>query len=341
MTEAPQEQASTGMAGIVGRSPAMEKLLQAVRRVARSKATVLIRGASGTGKEMVAQAIHSNSGMSASRFVTVDCTSIPGTLMESELFGHERGAFTDAKTQKPGLLETADGGTIFLDEIGLMPIELQAKLLHVLETHRFRRLGGIKEIAVNVRFLAATNEDLETAVNEGRFRDDLYYRLNVVPIEVPALRERGEDVVLIAEHFLQFFCEMHGTGVRRLTDNTRVLLSSYSWPGNVRELRNVIERAVLMTDGEFVRADDLIIDRRSKRAIASVDGFRIDFEDDAAFVFPFQGLSLEAIEKAIIEGVLRYTEGNVSRAAELLEISRDTLRYRIGKYDVASNRVDS
>ena len=275
--------------------------------------------------------------MAGSDFVTVDCTSIPANLMESELFGHERGAFTDAKSQKPGLLETAEGGTVFLDEIGLMPMELQAKLLHVLETRRFRRLGGTKEVAVNIRVLAATNEDLEAAVKEGRFREDLYYRLDVLPIDVPELKDRGDDVLLIAEHYLREFASLHGTGVRQLTDNTRALLRGYSWPGNVRELRNVIERAVLMTDGEYVRADDLIIDRRSRRAESpSVDGFVIHIADEASLTFPYRGLSLDDIEKGIIEGVLVHAGGNVSKAASLLQVSRDTLRYRIEKYNIES-----
>jgi two-component system response regulator AtoC len=290
---------------------------------------------------MVAEAIHAHSATPEKAFVTVDCANIPGTLMESELFGHERGAFTDAKERKRGLLETADGGTVFLDEIGLMPIELQAKLLHVLETQRFRRLGGTEELKVDVRFLAATNEDLEAAVQEGRFREDLYYRLNVVPIDLPALKDRGDDILLIAEHYLDFFGALHGTRTRRLTDNTRALLKGYSWPGNVRELRNAIERVVLMTDGEFIRADDLSIDRRTRKAavptaagITTAAGFTIEIGEQVPIVFPYQGLALDEIEKRIIVGVLQYTQGNVTRAAELLQVSRDTLRYRIAKYEL-------
>ena len=323
--------------GIVGRSPAMMELLRMVHRVARSQATVLIRGSSGTGKELVARAIHAESPIAGGPFVTVDCTSIAERLLESELFGHEKGAFTDAKSRKLGLLETARGGTIFFDEIGLMPLELQSKLLHVLETHGFRRVGGNEEILVDARFLAATNEDLEAAVSEGRFRDDLYYRLNVVPIDVPDLKDRGDDVLLVAEHYLELFGQEHGLGPRRLTDNTRALLKSYHWPGNVRELRNVIERAVLMTDGEFVRADDLIIDRRSRRpSRGAADGFTIEVMGGGTVLFPLQGLSLDETEKGIIEGVLRHTSGNVSRAADLLQISRDTLRYRISKHKLST-----
>ena len=323
------------MEGLIGCSEVMVELHETVRRVASSQATVLICGPSGTGKEMVARAIHALSPMAERDLVTVDCTSIPANLMESELFGHERGAFTDAKSQKLGLLETAEGSTVFLDEIGLMPLELQAKLLHVLETHRFRRLGGNAEVGLNIRVLAATNEDLETAVKEGRFREDLYYRLNVLPIDLPALSDRGDDVILIAAHCLREFAGLHGTGGRQLKDNTSALLRRYSWPGNVRELRNVIERAVLMTDGEFVRAEDLAIDRRSRRiAKPTPDGLMIQIGEEVFLTFPYQDLGLDQIERAVIEGVLRDTGGNVTKAATLLKVSRDTLRYRIGKHKI-------
>ncbi len=224
--------------GVVGQSAVMHDLSRLVERVANTRATLLIRGESGTGKELIARAIHQLSNRKDNAFVTVDCTNIPANLMESELFGHERGAFTDASTSKKGLLEIAGGGTVFLDEIGLMPLELQAKILNVLETQRFRRVGGTVEIQVDVRFLAATNEDLESAVQDGRFRDDLYHRLNVVPIEAPALRTRGEDVRLIADHVLAEYTRTHGTGARRLGESAQLLLSAYAWPGNVRELRH-------------------------------------------------------------------------------------------------------
>ena len=203
------EEIVTEMEGVIGRSPAMQQVLNMVRRVANTSATVLLRGESGTGKEVIARAIHQQSPSASKAFVAIDCASIPVNLMESELFGHERGAFTDARTQKKGLMEMADGGTLFLDEIGLLPIDMQSRLLHVLESQQFRRVGGTEEISVSMRFLAATNEDLEEAVHQGRFREDLYYRLNVVPIDLPPLREREDDVLLLAGFYLQFYSSLH------------------------------------------------------------------------------------------------------------------------------------
>ncbi len=304
----------------------MQDLSRLVVRVANTKATLLIRGESGTGKELIARAIHQLSTRINNAFVAFDCTNIPANLMESELFGHERGAFTDASATKKGLL----------DEIGLMPLELQAKLLNVLETQRFRRVGGTVEIQVDVRFLAATNADLETAVRDGRFRDDLYHRLNVVPIEAPPLRLRGEDVRLIADHVLEEYTRLHGTGARRLGESSQLLLSAYSWPGNVRELRHVIERAVLMTDRDVIRADDLIIDRRTYAAAAltppSNSGIRLDDQGAISVEFPPQGIALEAVERELIRAALERSGNNVTKAAVLLHVSRDTLRYRISKH---------
>ena len=330
--------------GIVGQSAVMHELSRLVERVANTRATLMIRGESGTGKELVARAIHQLSNRKDHAFVTVDCTNIPANLMESELFGHERGAFTDASTAKKGLLEIANGGTVLLDELGLMPLELQDKILNVLETQRFRRVGGTVEIQVDVRFLAATNEDLEAAVRQGRFRDDLYHRLNVVPIEAPPLRMRGEDVRLIADHVLEHYTKLHGTGTRRLGESAQLLLSAYSWPGNVRELSHVIERAVLMTDRTVIRADDLIIDRRNYAAAASgtaspSSGIRLDDQGVISVDFPPQGLALEAVERELIRAALEKSGRNVTRAAELLHVSRDTLRYRISKHGLADDEA--
>ena len=329
-------------AGVVGQSAVIRDLSRLVERVAGTRATLLIRGESGTGKELIARAIHGLTQRNVSAFVTVDCTNIPANLMETELFGHERGAFTDASRAKKGLLEIAAGGTVFLDEIGLMPLELQAKLLNVLETLRFRRVGGTVEIEVDVRFLAATNQDLESSVRDGGFRDDLYHRLNVVPIEVPPLRTRGDDVRLIADHVLDEYTRLHDTGARRLGESAQLLLSAYSWPGNVRELRHVIERAVLMTDRTVIRADDLIIDRRNYAAPAATtisSGIRLDEKGAISVEFPPQGLALEAVERELIRAALEQSGKNVTRAAELLQVSRDTLRYRIGKHGLG--RVDA
>ena len=328
--------AASGLEGVIGDSEAMQVVFRMIRRVAPTRTTVLIRGESGTGKEVIARAIHLLSALSNKLFVTLDCTNIPNNLMESELFGHERGAFTDARSRKIGLLETASGGTLFLDEIGLLPLDLQAKLLNVLETQRFRRVGGNEEIEVSVRILAATNEDLEKAVSEGRFREDMYYRLNVVPVDIPPLRERAEDVLLIADHYLQWYTSLHGIAPRQLAADARSLMLVYPWPGNVRELKNVIERVVLMTDTRIVPAAALSIDRRSRRGKAEVPigVLSIDSDGQMSVSFPPNGLTLEDVERQIIQAALAHTGGNVTRAADLLHLSRDTLRYRIAKFDL-------
>ncbi len=329
-----QAAAGESFEGLIGTSPAMQSVFNMMRRVAATSATVLIRGESGTGKELVARAIHALAFSTPKPFFTIDCASIPANLMETELFGHERGAFTDAKEQKRGMLELADGGTLFLDEIGLMPLDLQAKLLNVFETLQFRRVGGTRQLKVSVRFLVATNEDLEEAVREGRFREDLYYRLNVVPIHLPPLRERGEDILLLGEHYLKVYTSLHELPGRRLADDARALLLSYPWQGNVRELRNVIERAVLMTDSPVIRAEDLAIDRRSRRRNQEAPGMlSIDERGRLTVaVFPAQGISLEEVEKQLIQEALRHAGGNITRAATLLSTSRDVMRYRIAKY---------
>lgn len=331
------------MVGVIGRSEAMQIVFHMVRRVAPTQATVLIRGESGTGKEVIAHAIHLHSRVAKKPLVTVDCTNIPSSLMESELFGHEKGAFTDARTLKKGLIETADGGTLFLDELGLMPLDIQAKMLHFLETRRFRRVGGTEELEVSLRILTATNEDLEQAVSEGRFREDLFYRLNVVPIDLPPLRERGDDVLLIAEHYLKWYSTLHGVELRTLAEDARALFRAYAWSGNVRELRNVIERAVLMTDAVAIPASALSIDRRAGRESEGEGGSEGEGESAARLLmmdargrlevrFPAEGLAIEEVEKQLIQAALTEVKGNVSKAAALLHLSRDTLRYRIGKY---------
>jgi len=321
--------------GVIGESPAMGAVFSGVRRLARSGSTVLIRGESGTGKQLIARAIHALGADPGRAFITVDCTNIPSNLMESELFGHEPGAYTDARTLKRGLVEMADGGSLLLDEIGSMPLELQGKLLGVLETEQFRRVGGTDEITVSVRFLAATNEDLELAVRAGRFRQDLYYRLNVIPIELPPLRDRGDDVILIAEAALAEFTSRLGVGPRRLGDSAVALLRHYSWPGNVRELRNVIERAVVMTDRDVVRAEDLVIDRRARERKEVTPGLiRIDGEGQVGVVLPPEGISLEKLEQELVRAALVQSHGSVTGAARLLDLTRDTLRYRLSKYGI-------
>ena len=231
---------------MVGNSPAIRAVFELIDRVADTPATVLITGESGTGKELVAREVHQRGQRASQPFRWVNCTAIPANLLEAELFGYEKGAFTDAKLRKKGLFETADGGSVFLDEIGLMPLDLQAKILTVLETRTFRRLGGMEDIHVDIRFIAATNEDLAAAVAEGRFREDLYYRLNVIPISLPPLRERGDDILDIARYFLDLYRERYQKGSCHFSEGAERWLGNHTWPGNVRELRNIIERAVLL-----------------------------------------------------------------------------------------------
>ncbi|OGG49021.1 MAG: hypothetical protein A3F84_14390 [Candidatus Handelsmanbacteria bacterium RIFCSPLOWO2_12_FULL_64_10] len=324
-----------GLKEIVGESPAIAQVFEMIRRIAHTSSTVLITGESGTGKELVSRAIHLISDRTDQPFLSINCVSIPASLLESELFGYEKGAFTDAKAQKRGLVEVAGSGSILLDEIGLMPLDLQGKILTVLETRQFRRVGGTEEISAECRFIAATNRDLEKAVKAGEFREDLYYRLNVIPVHLPPLRERGDDVLLLARHFLDEYSRRHQKPSRELSEDARVLLRAYLWPGNVRELKNTIERAVLLTDGPMIRASDLSIDRRARgrgpgRAVSLET-----FEKEAVHIsFPPGGLSLNEVERQVIEKVLHHTRGNVSRAANLLHVSRYTLMYRMRKHGI-------
>lgn len=321
--------------GVIGRSRAMQDVFAMVRRVAGSQATVLILGESGTGKEVIARAIHLLSGVNDGPFVTLDCTNIPPNLMATELFGHEPGAFTDARASRKGLIEVADGGTLFLDEIGLMPIDLQAQLLTILESRRFRRVGGTQEIDVSVRFLAATNADLEQLVREGRFREDLFYRLNVVPMSMPSLREREGDIILLAEHYLELCSSLHGTAPKRLDDGARERLRHAALPGNVRELKNLMERAVLMTDSNVIRADDLNLG--PSQAPRDEPSLLIDGTEHFSVRFPAQGLPLNTIEREVIRAALAHADGNITHAAALLHVSRDTLRYRMNKHGLQAD----
>ena len=308
---------------IIGQSPALRVALdRAARIIPRERATVLITGETGTGKELIAQALHYNGPRAAAPFVEVNCTAIPGTLLESELFGHEKGAFTDARSAKPGLFEAADGGTLFLDEIGHLPYELQAKLLRVLEEKQVRRVGALRARRVDVRIIAATHVDLAAAVRQGAFREDLYYRLSVIPIHLPPLRERGDDVLLLAEHFLRSFAEQYGLPAPPLTPELRRAFRAHSWPGNVRELRNSVERALLLGDGALDPAD-LFPAPRAPRA-ASADG---------ALPFP---AALAEIERAAAHAMTERLGGNKSAAADALGISRSRL-YRLleGEADVS------
>jgi two-component system, NtrC family, response regulator AtoC len=309
-----------GLQSIVGASAAMTALRHMVARVAVSPAsTVLLTGESGTGKDLVAKVIHYASDRSARPFMNITCSALPEQLLESELFGHERGAFTDARTQKKGLLELADGGTVFLDEIGEMAPGLQAKLLRVLEEKSFRRLGGTADIRVDVRLIAATNRDLEDEVARQRFRADLFFRLNVLPIVMPSLRTHADDIPLLAEYFIDSFNAEFRKRVLGATPAAYAVLQSYGWPGNVRELRNVIERAMLLSDGDR-------LDARDFAAMARPVGTGNDFE------LPATGVDLEQLERALLVQALRRCNGNQTRAGALLGLNRDQIRYRIEKY---------
>lgn len=300
---------------IVGRSPKMLQVYKTIARVAESRSTVLIYGESGTGKELIARAIHFNSSRTSSPFVAVDCGSLAETLLESELFGHVRGAFTGAVTNKKGLFEESDRGTCFLDEVGDIGLAMQAKLLRVLQEHEIKRVGGTETIKVDVRIVAATNKDLEQLVEEKKFREDLYYRLNVVSIYLPPLRERTEDIPLLIEHFLRKYASQNQKPMVRISSEALDHLSQYRWPGNVRELENVIERALTLSQSGMILPEDL--PRRLRIESAEVD----------ISSFP-TGIPLSQIEKLYIQKVLEETGGNRKKAAEILGIDRRTL-YRM------------
>jgi DNA-binding NtrC family response regulator len=319
----------TGPEGILGDSAATRELRDFVRRVAQSGAkTILITGPSGTGKDVVARAIHFASPEADLPFLNVTCTAIPEALLESELFGHEKGAFTDAKQQKRGLIEEADGGTVFLDEIGDMPLSLQAKMLRFLESKSFRRIGGLREIKVDVRVIAATNRNLPEAIATGAFRGDLFYRLNVIPIEIPRLQDRPEDVAPLIDHFVQHYAREIKKDVKGFDAAASQLLARHAWPGNVRELRNAVERAVLLATGPTLTVSDLPPDLRRGAAPAAAA------ERAAAIALPEGGVVLDELLKSLLDQALLRSGGNKSRAADLLGIHRDQVRYWVKKYEL-------
>ena len=303
-----------GFEGLIGQSHQMVEIYKLIARMAALDTTVLIEGETGTGKELVARAIHGASGRATRPFVVVDCAALPETLFESELFGHERGAFTGAFAARRGLLETSAGGTCFLDEIGELTAPLQAKLLRTLQERSIRRVGGNDEIPFDVRVVVATNRDLRKLVADGGFRDDLYYRLNVVTITMPPLRERASDIPLLAQHFLEVFARRSGRAIKRLAPESVALLTGYRWPGNVRELEHVIERATALSASETLLPDDFPPHLREER--------------DRAPRLPADGMTLEDVKRWYVNKVLEESGGNKLRAAELLGIDRRTL-YRI------------
>jgi two-component system, NtrC family, response regulator AtoC len=308
-----------GFDAIIGASPAMATAKALLQRIASSPATtVLLTGETGTGKDLAAKAIHFNSDRAAKAFVNITCTALPEQLLESELFGHERGAFTDARQQKRGLLETADGGTVFLDEIGEMAPGLQAKLLRFLEDRTFKRVGGLTDIRVDVRVIAATNRDLEEAVKAGTFREDLFYRLQVMPVVLPPLRERRGDIRLLAEYYIDRYNREFRKRVKGLTPDALSLVEQYRWPGNVRELRNAIERAMLLVDRAWLLPEDFVTLTRHATT--------------ATFRLPPEGVNLEDVERQLLVQALERTGGNQTMAGHLLGINRDQVRYRIEKF---------
>jgi DNA-binding NtrC family response regulator len=311
---------------IVGRSDAMQRIVDLVEKVAASEGTtVLIRGESGVGKEVVARAVHARSARAEYPFLEINCTALPETLLESELFGHEKGAFTDARERKQGLLELADRGTVLLDEIGDLPPGAQAKLLRFIETRIFKRVGGVRNINVDVRIVASTNRDLDAAVRAGSFRLDLFYRLNVVPVTIPPLRERSEDIEPLAKFFLERMTSQLRRPARSISREALRMLERYAWPGNVRELRNVIERAVILEEGSEILPehlpDELLLGSRAA-------------DLGPGFMLPAGGVDLEELEKDLLKQALEQAQGNKTRAAGLLGLTRDTLRYRLEKYEL-------
>ena len=309
---------------IVARSDKMQVVLALVERVAPTNATVLIGGESGVGKDLVARAIHEHSQRAAGPFVKINSTAIPETLLESELFGYEKGAFSGAVSNKPGKFELADKGTLFLDEIGDVPAAIQVKLLRVLQDREFERLGSTKTLKVDVRLVAATNRDLRAALEEGTFREDLYYRLNVVAIDIPPLREHKEDIPALAEFFLEKSARESGKMVQGITPQAMKLLMDFHWPGNVRELQNVLERAVTLSSDATLDVGDIHIDGAARRAASA----------NSAAALP-EGMTLEQWEEDMLREALRRADGNKSQAARSLGLSRNALRYRLSKMGVA------
>ena len=322
---------------IVGESAAMQEVFRLIRKVADADSTILITGESGTGKELIARAIHKTGKRKDGPFIPVNCAAIPAELLESELFGHEKGAFTHAIRTRIGRFELADKGTIFLDEIGEMNPSLQVKLLRALQERRFERVGGVKTIGVDIRVIAATNINLEDAVKESKFREDLYYRLNVIPIHVPPLRERDADIPLLIDHFLGKFCSGGETSVKGIEEGAKMHMMAYNWPGNVRELENMIERLVILADGPMINIHDL-----PDKITCDIDGLADGDGASHARRLPERGVCLsEAVneyEKALILQALNRTNWVKNRAAKLLQMNRTTLIEKMKKQNLMNSK---
>ncbi len=320
------ETKKNGPPNIVGESPQIKYLMEVLDKVARSEAsTVLVQGESGTGKELVAKWIHYSSNRAEKPFIAINCAAVPATLLESELFGHEKGAFTDAKVTKKGLFELADGGTVFLDEIGDMEMGMQAKLLRFLEDRSFRRIGGSRVFTVDVRIISATNKELQKSIEEKTFRNDLYYRLQVIPIFLPSLRERKEDIIPLATHFINLYNKDFNKKVQGIAGMAERMMTDYSWPGNVRELKNVIERAIILGNDETLLLEHLPLEVVAK-APSQCSAL------SSSFQLPPEGIDIEEVEKELIRQALEITEWNQSKAAKKLNLGIDAFRYRMKKF---------
>ena len=316
-----------GFNNIVAVSQEMGRVLLISEKIAQSEAaTVLIQGESGTGKEVIAHLVHERSKRQNMPFITVNCANFPEQMLENELCGHDKGAFTDAKEVKKGLLEVADGGTLFLDEIGDMDLNLQGKILRLVEQRTFRRMGGIKDIKVDVRIITATNKDLLKLKEEGKFREDLFYRINAASIRIPPLRERPSDIFPLTKYFMEKYNEEFHKNVKKISKGVEDFLGNYNWPGNIRELKNVIERAMILGEGDILLMEDLPIEilGQASRQGGVIEGIRI----------PPEGISMEKVEEALVRQALKMTNGNQTKASKLLDISRDALRYRMQKFGI-------
>lgn len=319
--------------GIIGKCEAMREIVARIQQIAalEDSPPILITGETGTGKGLVARTLHRHSRRASRAFIEINCTALPATLMEAELFGYERGAFTDAKESKMGLFEAADGGFLYLDEVGDTELALQGKLLRAVEERVIRRVGGLRDRRVNVTIVAATHRDLETEVKAARFRKDLYYRLAVITIDLPPLRERDEDILLLATHFLETFNAKYGKAIRTIDDRATRTLCEYPWPGNIRELSHVIERAVLWSHGDHLAVDQLSL----APAPPSTPPAPMPIAGLTHAALPREGIDLEAWERSLVEQALRDSGGNQTKAAKLLRLSRDTLRYRLKKFGLS------
>jgi len=333
-----KEKKTHSIGNIIGESKEIKGVLDMIQKIVQSDATtVLIEGESGTGKDLVGRAIHYTSRRSARPFMDINCTALPDTLVESELFGYEKGAFTDAKAKKVGLFELADGGSVLLDEIGDMPLTTQTKLLKFIENKRFKRVGGASDIEVDVRIIAATNKNLKEEIKSGKFREDLYYRLKVIPIFIPPLRVRTGDILILANYFINKFNQEFRKDVKGLSSKAEKAILLYQWPGNVRELKNVIERAIILES-----KDQILIEHLPIEVVEGVPFKEEERQQQSNFILPENGVPLEEVEKNLLIQALKKANGNQSKAAKLLSLSRYALRYRLKKIGyLKSDTADS